>query len=479
MSEGSAALARQLPAVIQGGMGVSVSNWVLAKTVSQAGCLGVVSGTALDRVVAYRLQEGDQGGHIRRVLSRFPVPAIAERVLSRWFVEGGIATPGAYRQTPMVGHQPSIDSLELIVVGNYVEVALAKEGHSGKVGINLLEKILAPNLASLYGAMLAGVDAVLMGAGIPREIPGAMELLAQHQEARLALRVEGSLPGESSHVSFDPQALLGSTRLPTFARPPFLAVISSDTLGQSLLRSTDGKVDGFIVEGPTAGGHNAPPRNHSGPLSPRGEPIYGPRDMADLERLRKLGRPFWLAGGYGTPDGLSRALAAGANGVQVGTVFAFSNESGLAPTLRVQVLDAVRNGAAQVFTDPLASPTGFPFKVVELPGTISQPELYAARTRVCNLGYLRQPYRMPDGNVGWRCAAEPEAAFVAKGGDPAALAGRKCICNALMASAGLALATPEGCRELPIVTAGDSLVELAKLVPRTDGYSASEVCPRG
>ena len=82
------------PRVIQGGMGVAISGWQLARAVASVGQLGVVSGTALDVVCARRLQDGDTGGHVRRALAAFPVPAVAEWILAAYFVEGGIA-PGA------------------------------------------------------------------------------------------------------------------------------------------------------------------------------------------------------------------------------------------------------------------------------------------------------------------------------------------------------------------------------------------------
>ena len=63
-----------LPKIIQGGMGVGVSNWRLARAVSRLGQLGVVSGTALDQILVRRLQEGDPRGDVRRSLARFPVP---------------------------------------------------------------------------------------------------------------------------------------------------------------------------------------------------------------------------------------------------------------------------------------------------------------------------------------------------------------------------------------------------------------------
>ena len=50
-----------LPVIIQGGMGAGVSSWRLARAVSSTGQLGVVSGTALDVILARRLQEGDPG----------------------------------------------------------------------------------------------------------------------------------------------------------------------------------------------------------------------------------------------------------------------------------------------------------------------------------------------------------------------------------------------------------------------------------
>jgi NAD(P)H-dependent flavin oxidoreductase YrpB (nitropropane dioxygenase family) len=42
------AIALEHPLIIQGGMGVGVSNWTLARAVSLRGQLGVVSGTGID-----------------------------------------------------------------------------------------------------------------------------------------------------------------------------------------------------------------------------------------------------------------------------------------------------------------------------------------------------------------------------------------------------------------------------------------------
>ncbi|MEI8196321.1 MAG: nitronate monooxygenase, partial [Phycisphaerae bacterium] len=380
--------------IIQGGMGVGVSDWRLARAVSQLGQLGVVSGTGLGVVLARRLQLGDPDGHLRRALAHFPIPGVADRVMERFFAPGGKATDKPFTLAPMPNLQSDGLAVELIVVANFVEVYLAKEGHNGIVGANYLEKVQIPTLPSLFGAMLAGVDYVLMGAGIPRFIPGTLDRLAQGLPVELKTDVHDAQAGDIFLSKFDPVKFCGAFE-PPLHRPKFLAIISSATLAMTLARKSNGQVDGFIVEGATAGGHNAPPR---GPqeLNDRGEPLYHARDEADLEKIRALGLPFWLAGGCASPEKLAEALALGASGIQVGTAFAFCDESSIEAALKQQVRDLARSGHADVFTDPLASPTGFPFKVVRVAETISEPEVYQRRTRICDVGYLRQAYRRPD-----------------------------------------------------------------------------------
>src|SRR3990172_7325723 len=392
-------------AIIQGGMGAGVSSWRLARAVSQQGQLGVVSGTALDQILARRLQDGDPGGHMRRGLDRFPMRAMAERIWQRYYIPGGKPERQPYVELPTHALDSPRELVELCIVANFVEVFLAREGHAHPVGINYLEKIQLPHLPSIYGSMLAGVAVVAMGAGIPLKIPNALDLLANHQVATYPLHVTGARPGEEFVTRFDP-ALYLEGPMAALARPSFLAIISSDVLGLTMQRKAKGGVVGFMVEGPRAGGHNAPPRGKL-QLTESGEPIYGDRDRVDLVKLRALGLPFWLAGGYGSPDKLAEALALGATGVQVGTAFALCAESGMRADFRATLLRHVAAGEARVYTDPLASPTGFPFKVAGVEGSLSDPELYATRPRICDLGYLREAYRTDSGAVGWRGPAEP------------------------------------------------------------------------
>ena len=457
------------PRIIQGGMGIGVSGWELARAVSRLGHLGVVSGTAVDTVMVRRLQDGDEGGHVRRAMREFPIPGVCERVLHRYYLAPGERGSTPYKALPMFRRSVSVARQQVTMIANFVEVWLAKEGHDGVVGINLLTKVQMPNLPSLYGAMLAGVDYVLMGAGIPREIPGVLDAFAEHRPARLKLDVEGPAGTEPDALVFDPSEHLRGALAP-LTRPRFLPIVSASSLATTLARKASGRVDGFIVEGPTAGGHNAPPRGEPR-FSDGGEPLYGERDVVDLEKIRDLGLPFWLAGGAGTPEGLRAALAAGAAGVQVGTLFAYCDESGLAPELKTRVLSGIAGGQVRVRTDPRASPTGYPFKVVYVEGLEHQDD---QRVRNCDLGYLRVAYRTPSGKLGYRCAAEPVDQYVAKGGDVADTVGRRCLCNGLTANIGQPQHRDDGA-ERPLLTSGDDLVSLDTFARGRARYSAADV----
>ena len=462
------------PTIIQGGMGVGVSGWRLARAVAKAGQLGVVSGTALPVVLTRLLQLGDPDGDLGRALADFPDQSAVARVWDSFYVPGGKPPDAPFKGAPMPSLHPGQAFLDLAVMAAYTEVYLAKEGHGGPIGINLLEKIQLPTLPTLFGAMLAGVDYVLMGAGIPRSIPGVLDQLSRHEPVELKIDVAGATAEVNGLNWFDPRPYLGS-QTAALHRPRFLAIISSATLALTLARKSNGHVDGFVVEGPLAGGHNAPPR---GPLtlSEIGEPVYGPRDLPDLPKIRELGLPFWLAGAYAHPDKLAEARALGAAGIQVGTAFAFCEESGILPELKRRVCELSRSfGALRVRTDPLASPTGFPFKVVQLLGTLSDETRAFARQRICDLGYLRQAYQRSDGSVGYRCAGEPVEDYVRKGGLAEETKGRLCLCNGLMATIGLGQIRSDG-TEAALVTAGDDLVHLSRLMPvGHESYRAADV----
>lgn len=463
--------------LIQGGMGVAISDWRLARSVSRLGQLGVVSGTGISRVLSSRLMDGDLAEHMRRALDSFPLKDPVAKVLSRFYIPGGKAENTPYKNPPLYTVHPNRFLDQLTAIASYVEVFLAKEGHAGLVGINLLEKVQLPNLASIYGAMLAGVDFVLMGAGIPTQVASILDRFTEHQANSYRLDVRNAGPNDDIRIRFDPETIFPgiSTLAGRLKRPRFLPIVSSVALAQALVKRSEGAIDGLIIEGPTAGGHNAPPR---GPLhlNERGEPVYGDKDTVNLEKVKELGLPFWLAGGFGGPQQLERALRVGAAGVQVGTAFSLCDESGMEAGLKRRVLRQLLTEGIQIFASPFASPTGFPFRVAQVPGTIAESQVYAARKRICDLGFLRSLFKREDGRIGYRCPAEPVENYVRKGGSLEETEGRTCLCNNLFATAGFPQTQRDGSVEPPIVTVGEDLGPVREVVRQgMFSYSAEDV----
>ncbi len=451
-------------------MGAAVSNWRLANAVARTGHMGVVSGTGMDTVLVRRLQDGDPGGSMRRGMERFPIPGVADAVLRRYFKAGGRAAGEPYALLPLLRQVIGPARQELIMLAAYVEVWLAREGHDGPVGINLLTKIQIPTLPTLYGAMLAGVSCVLMGSGIPREIPAVLDWLSEHRQTRIQLHVEGDSLDTREFLELDPCAHWETTPLPLL-RPAFLPIVASHSLATMLARKANGRVDGLIIEGHTAGGHNAPPRGELS-LNERGEPLYGERDEVNLAKIRELGLPFWLAGGAGHPAQLEAALAEGAAGVQVGTLFAYCDESGIHEALKRSVLERAARGEVEVRTDARASPTGYPFKRVHF---LDNREPAVVRERLCDLGCLRVAFRREDGKIGYRCPGEPVAAFVRKGGKLEETVGRECLCNGLLAVIGHPQVRAGGLEELPILTSGKDLETISEFLNGRAHYTAADV----
>jgi nitronate monooxygenase len=210
-------------------------------------------------------------------------------------------------------------------------------------------------------------------------------------------------------------------------------------------------------------------------LDATGQPVYGARDEVDLSAIAATGLPFWLAGGYASPDRAEAARRCGAEGVQVGTAFALCDESGLRDDLKEQLIRSARAGTLEVHTDPVASPSGYPFKVARVPGTVSDDAVYEARQRICDLGFLRTAYRKPDGTIGYRCPSEPVEAYLAKGGQLADTVGRRCLCNGLLAAAGMPQQRHDAA-EPAIVTAGDDITRVVEALGGHDGrWSAADV----
>ena len=486
--------------LIQGGMGAYVSNWRLAKAVAMERpgvTAGTVSGIGLDIGYARILELGDPGGHIRRAFHAFDEKfgtSIGHEFFSRHFIPGGKAPMDKFRHFPLqvakalngtekispsenqgglVQLSVAQDVIERVILTAFAEVWLAKAGHSGKIFMNFLKKIELPLVFAMYGAMLAGVDGIVIGAGSPEGLPFICSRLAQHEAVSIDIPMLYRESGESFQVEFNPKTILGGilTQQP-INRPAFLAIASLAPLVQALAQSPTGAPDGFIIEHHTAGGHNAGPQ---GPMQKDdlGQPQYGREDEPDLEAIRAAGLPFWLAGGYGSREGLQKALASGAAGVQVGTNFALAMESGLRPDLRNAILREIRQGVdeAALVRTTLFSPTGYPFKVVQLPGTLAEESLYTDRRRICDIGLLQQRGLMKaeengERRIFHRCPAGPLEAFMRDRGLPQNTEEKRCLCNGLLATVGLGqVLTRDGqiSEEPAIVTLGNHLDGVCRL----------------
>ncbi len=428
-----------------------------------------MSGVVLERVMARILQQGDPDGNLRRALSHFPFPPVAQKVLRTYYEEGGIPHGTPYKGVPVFSVNPSNLLIALTICANFAFVWLAKEGHENAISINYLEKVNLPHIYAITGAMLAGVDIITMGAGVALQIPKVVDDISSGRTASYRVPVIGKNI-TSYTMSFNPESFFEG-KLPPLKRPGFLPIIASNLLADIFMqRLPEGSVHGFVIEEWMAGGHNAPPRKlilneHGEPL-----PIYGEKDVVDYRRIAELGLPFWPAGARASPEMLKWALSMGATGIQVGSIFGLSDESDMDFEIKRKIRHLGFEGKLIIRTDMRISPTGFPFKVAVLDGTISEPTVYEARCRVCNQGALVSLYEKSDGTIGYRCASEPVDRFIAKGGNEADTVGRGCICNALSVTGGIG-----DYGEAPVVTLGDDLSFLKRIMATAQSsYSAQD-----
>jgi hypothetical protein len=119
----------------------------------------------------------------------------------------------------------------------------------------------------------------------------------------------------------------------------------------------------------------------------------------------------------------------------------------------------------------LYSPTGFPFKVAQLEGTLSQDSVYNNRLRVCDIGLLQQrglskPAADGSRRLFQRCSAAPVAGYLSKRGLEFNTKERRCLCNGLLSTVGLGQMVKhngEISEEPAIVTLGNDLEGIRRL----------------
>lgn len=310
--------------VIQGGMGVGVSLYPLASAVAKEGGLGIISSACLDRIVSKRTGK-------------------------------------------------RVNSYEAA----YEEVSLSKAA-GGYAGINIMCALMRDYEASVRGALDAGADAIISGAGLPLGLPAI-------QSARDTALIPIVSSGRALELICKKWERLG-------ARP-----------------------DAVVLEGPLAGGH-----------------LGFKMDQVDLEanRLENLlpevkdmakrygDMPIIVAGGVYTHDDIVRYLAMGADGVQMGTRFLATEESSASTAYKDSVVRS-RQEDIMVAHDP-GSPCGLPFRIIkQSPMYVSS--LARARKPKCDKGYVL--LKDAEGKFS-RCPAKESNEH------------HFCICNGLLSSAG-------------------------------------------
>jgi nitronate monooxygenase len=328
-------------------MGVGVSLYPLARAVAQEGGLGIVSSACLDRLLSKR-----NGKKLN------------------------------------------------IYEAAYEEVSLSKSA-GGFAGINIMCALVHDYEDSVRGALDAGADAIISGAGLPMSLPGI-------------------------------QAPKDTALIPIVSSPRALELICKkwERLGY--------RPDAVVLEGPLAGGHLGFKMDQVDLECNILENLLPPvKDMA----MKYGDFPIIVAGGIYTHQDIVRFFKMGANGVQMGTRFLATNESSASEAYKQAVLRAKKEDII-VGHDP-GSPCGLPFRVIK------QSPMYVSALK---------KLRKPKCDKGYVLLKDAEGKFTKC---PAKESNEHhfCICNGLLSSAGY---NPD--KEEALYTVGTSAYRIDKII---------------
>ena len=329
-------------------MGVGVSLYPLARAVAQEGGLGIVSSACLDRLVSKRT---------------------GKKFTTREAV--------------------------------YEEVSLSK-ADGGFAGINIMVALVRDYESSVRGAIDAGADVIISGAGLPLSLPAIQP------------------PGDTALI-------------------PIVSSVRALELICKKWEKLGYRPDATVLEGPLAGGHLGFKIDSIDLESNTLDRLLPPvKDMA-----RKYGDfPVIVAGGIYTRDDIVRFMKMGADAVQMGTRFLATEESSASSAYKEAVI-AAREEDIIVAHDP-GSPCGLPFRIIR------QSPMYVSALR-----RLREP-RCDKGYVLLKDAEGQFSRCPAKESNEHAF----CICNGLLSSAGY---NPE--KEEPLYTVGTNAYRVDRIVP--------------
>jgi nitronate monooxygenase len=329
-------------------MGVGVSLAPLASAVAREGGVGIVSSACLDRLVSKR---------IGRRLNTYEAA--------------------------------------------YEEVSLAKAS-GGIAGINIMVALVRDYEDSVRGALDAGADVIISGAGLPLGLPAIQP------------------PKDTALIP-----------IVSSARALELICKKWERLGY--------RPDAVVLEGPLAGGHLGFKIDQLDLEANMLENLFpAVKDMA----IKYGDIPVVVAGGIYTHEDIMKFIGMGADGVQMGTRFLATQESSASAEYKEAVIQARAEDI--IVAHRPGSPCGLPFRVIK------QSPMYVSavkrlRPPKCDKGYV-----LLKDNEGkfTRCPAkESNEEFF-------------CICNGLLSSASY-----NRDKEEPLYTVGTNASRVDRIVP--------------
>ncbi len=326
---------RRLLPIVQGGMGVGVSAHRLAGAVAAQGGVGTLSSVDLRR-------------HHPDLMAR---------------TEGLALRVGADADT-----KAQIDTANLEAVEREVKAARIAAGGRGLIAMNVMRAV-SDYAAYVRRSLEAGVDMVVVGAGLPLDLP---DLAADHPKALLV-----PILSDARGVALIVKKWERKKRLP----------------------------DAIVIEHPRlAGGHLGAAR-----IADLNDPRFEfdrviPESLDFLRKAGLEGRiPLIAAGGIRTCEDIGRLQALGAAGVQLGTPFAVTTECDASEAFK-RVLAEARDEDLVEFT----SVAGLPARAVGTPWLRAylkiEPRLQAvahAKSRCTKAFDCLAQCGLRDGTPGW------------------------------------------------------------------------------
>jgi nitronate monooxygenase len=285
---------RRLLPIVQGGMGVGVSAHKLAGSVAELGGVGTLSSVDLRR-------------HHPDLMAR---------------TQGLAAQAGQAAEAKAL-----IDAANLEALTREVGAARERSQGRGLLAVNVMRAV-SDYAAQVKRSLEAGIDAVVVGAGLPLDLP---DLAADHPDALLM-----PILSDSRGVALIVKKWERKKRLP----------------------------DAIVIEHPRlAGGHLGAAR-----IPDVNDPRFEFERVLpeSIEFLRKAGIdreiPLIVAGGIRTFEDVRRVQSLGAAAVQLGTPFAVTTEGDAHPDFK-RVLAEARDEDVVEFT----SVAGLPARAVATP----------------------------------------------------------------------------------------------------------------